>query len=496
MTGNLSPIVRGSVRLLLALAAALLVALASAAGAAVSAFSDRSRRPQQLRRDEYRRRPVLGSGLRPQAGRRHRPERWCVEDRRRLGSQLRAHQPGGVKCWGSNFGGALGGGADASGTTPVDVVGLTSGVSAVAVGEAHSCALTGAGGVKCWGFNLEGQVGDGTTSNRSTPVAVSGLQSGVTAIATGSYHSCALTGKGGVECWGDAYGSTPLKVPGLQGGVIAITAGFGHSCALTSGGGVKCWGSNGEGQLGDGTTSSARRRRCSRPQQRRDRDRRGRRAHLCAHDLGRRRVLGRRFPRRARRRNVDFRRPLDPVGVIGLSSGVTAITVGVEHSCALLNTGDVKCWGRDDFGQLGDQSACLRPVDTGRRRRLRRDRGDGIAHACVPVGKGLPRACGGDRRALRSRRRLQGHAHAAEVRQQSLRDSARPDSARCGEAVDARLQAAPPGQAPDRTCVDHLCAAVRCFHHGDRHDHARRSRIAARARASARRRRARCPRPT
>ena len=85
---------------------------------------------------------------------------------------------GGVKCWGDNEFGQLGDGTKIDRTTPVEVVGLSRGVRAIATGEAHTCALTDTGGVKCWGWNWDGQLGDGTSgegNDRSTPVEVVGF---------------------------------------------------------------------------------------------------------------------------------------------------------------------------------------------------------------------------------------------------------------------------------------------------------------------------------
>jgi len=195
------------------------------------------------------------------------------------------------------------------------------GISAVTAGGLHTCALMTANGVMCWGDNTDGQLGDGTTTQRLKPVAVSGLSSGVAAVAAGSNHTCALLTTGGAKCWGyNRYGQlgngtatgatepnpTPVDVSGLQSGVVAIAAGGAHTCALLDTGGVKCWGWNRRGQIGDGQD-------CSTSQCRR----------------------------------------LVPTDVTGLSSGVVAIAAGVYHNCALLSTGSVKCWGQNDAGQLG-----------------------------------------------------------------------------------------------------------------------------------------------
>jgi alpha-tubulin suppressor-like RCC1 family protein len=225
---------------------------------------------------------------------------------------------GGVQCWGESINDNLGNNSTQS-NVPVVVSGLASGsgVTALAAGWYHTCAVVN-GGVQCWGANRWGQLGNNSTTESHVPVPVSGLPSGsgVTAIAAGLDYTCAVV-DGGVQCWGDNSGgglgnnsttqsSVPLPVSGLASGsgVTAVAAGYAHTCAVVSGG-VQCWGDNTFGALGNNSTTQS---------------------------------------------NV-------PVPVAGLASGsgVTAIGAGTSHTCAVVN-GGVQCWGSDQHGQLGNNS--------------------------------------------------------------------------------------------------------------------------------------------
>jgi alpha-tubulin suppressor-like RCC1 family protein len=287
---------------------------------------------------------------------------------------------GGVLCWGQGFEGQLGTGGTLSYSLPVPVQGLSSGVAAIAAGGSHTCALTTAGGVKCWGSNFFGELGDGSGNDRYGPVDVRGLTSGVLAISAGGTTTCALLGAGGVKCWGGNYygelgngtigndSLVPVDVIGLPTDVVAVSASEDSACALTSTGGMKCWGLNVALQLGYQTTGSY----SSVPHDVDDLSSGvssmslGTGNHMCAvvsgggakcWGSGAYGMLG------------NGAAPLDSlaVDVVGLNASLAAIGTGDFHTCALTDAGGVKCWGANFQGQTGvgslDTTQYHTPVD-------------------------------------------------------------------------------------------------------------------------------------
>ena len=177
---------------------------------------------------------------------------------------------GTVLCWGNDEDGQLGDGTTVDSLTPVVVSGLAD-VLSVSLGTSSSCALTSGGAVFCWGSNVEGQIGDNRACGMRCPLPrqVSGFESGVAQVDSGGLHACALTDAGAVLCWGfnfdgqvgdgteDNIRIVPTQVFGLEDGVDAVSVGGGfrgHACALLADGTLRCWGDNDVGQVGDGTT--------------------------------------------------------------------------------------------------------------------------------------------------------------------------------------------------------------------------------------------------
>jgi alpha-tubulin suppressor-like RCC1 family protein len=220
-----------------------------------------------------------------------------------------------IYCWGNNQYGQLGDGTTINRTTPTAVAEPMFFVEAVVAGGGHTCAVESRAqtqmGVRCWGLNDQGQLGDGTTDNRQAPVSVPGL-SMVADASLGAFHTCAVTFDDGAWCWGSNLSgelgdgthtgrSSPVRVTGVEddSSPISIEVGAQHSCTAELNGWAYSWGYNHYGQVGDGTATD---------------------------------------------RSTGTR-------VMPLSK-VMQVSAGLKHTCAI-SDGEVYCWGGNSYGQAG-----------------------------------------------------------------------------------------------------------------------------------------------
>jgi alpha-tubulin suppressor-like RCC1 family protein len=218
-----------------------------------------------------------------------------------------------MACWGAGSNGQLGNGSFNDSSSAVTVSGLTDVISFSSKHD-HSCVVRSSGTVRCWGGNLIGQLGIGNRPDQNTPQTVAGLTN-VVQVAAGYYHTCALIADGTVQCWGDngvgqlaqslvSQSLTPVAVANLSG-VVSLSAGYGGTCAVIVDGTVRCWGTN----VGDGVSD-----------------------YFATGHF-----------------NVV------PVTVLGLNN-ITAISVGYYQTCALAAIGSISCWGKNEFGEVGNST--------------------------------------------------------------------------------------------------------------------------------------------
>lgn len=279
---------------------------------------------------------------------------------------------GRVRCWGARTVGQLGDGLPLVGSTatevltPADVPSVAS-ASQVATGDAHTCVLVGRGAVRCFGINDTGELGDGELERSSAARPVSGIEA-ATQIALGASHACARIADGAVACWGSNENAQlgtpasptlcggiecarePVEVPGLRD-VVEVALAGNRSCARLASGAVRCWGFFAEGVKRTPTAIAGLA------------DVRGialGRSHACAlrgdgsvwcWGEGGRGQIGRPVTTPCPRGPGVC--DLVPRAVPGLS-GVKTIAAGGDSTCALLEDGTIRCWGRNHHGQLGD----------------------------------------------------------------------------------------------------------------------------------------------
>jgi alpha-tubulin suppressor-like RCC1 family protein len=263
---------------------------------------------------------------------------------------------GTVACWGSGSYGQLGSGAFTGTTmsaTPVMVESL-SGVTAISAGGNHTCAIVSGGAVECWGYGGDGELGNGYTANSGTPVQVSGL-TGVIALGSGEYFGCALLSGGTASCWGDnSYGQigdgtttteawTPVTISTVTG-ATAIGVGSYAACTVMSDGSVDCWGANFSGHSTPAPVSGVTGAQSLGL---------GYEDYCAVLSGGTALCWG--ANNWAQLGEGNTAAVSTPTAVSGLTSA-TAIAMGFYHACALLSGGGVDCWGRGDNGQLGNGS--------------------------------------------------------------------------------------------------------------------------------------------
>ena len=229
---------------------------------------------------------------------------------------------GSISCWGANLYGQLGIGSNVSSPPTLVDIGLNNTAVAITAGKSHTCIIDDNASVLCWGYNNHGQLGDGTTTTRQSPVSVNlGVNRSAVAISAGESHTCAVTDDEAIMCWGyNNHGqlgdgtflskNSPIVVSVTNlNPVVSISSGRHHTCVLFSDSTLGCWGWNDRGQLGDGTTTSQ-----------------------------------------------------TTLTQTNINANATALTTGDKHSCAILDNASLMCWGDNINGQLGINSTTNNPT--------------------------------------------------------------------------------------------------------------------------------------
>ena len=278
-------------------------------------------------------------------------------------------QTGSVSCWGDNSRGQIGDGTTTLRPQATPVVGLSAKVTQLALTYQSSCALLETGAVQCWGGNTQGELGVGQTAkiNQSTsPISVVLLNNvTIKRLVSGRQHLCGITNSDTLVCWGwndsgqlglnnTAAQFIPMVVTSVGSGIQQVAAGYGHSCAVRASDTV-CWGDNSKGQLGDGTTTSS-----SLPVVVTDLSGVTELAlgkeHSCATKSSNDTMCWGSRQAGQTAQSIDAVLLDKTPVVVGGLTGKHSISAGDFHSCSISDGGAAKCWGKNDLGQLGDDT--------------------------------------------------------------------------------------------------------------------------------------------
>ncbi len=282
-----------------------------------------------------------------------------------------------AKCWGANWAGQIGDNTTTNRLYPVDVFNLKD-ITSLTTGGHHTCALLSDHSLQCWGNNSRGQLGDGTNVNKLIPTTISELGNQVVAVAAGTLHTCAIVKNDAnqqiVKCWGDnrqgqlgdnSYTNRkkPVATIDLNANAVAIAAGDQHTCVILENGTVKCWGGNSYGQLGNGDTTNK-----SFPVTVSDltnvKNIITGEGHTCA-KLADNSMYCWGLNNHGQLGIDDTVNRTIPTQIITLTDQVELVATGSNHICVtVLNQNSLKCWGKNDLGQLGIGSTndVLRPT--------------------------------------------------------------------------------------------------------------------------------------
>lgn len=221
---------------------------------------------------------------------------------------------GQIKCWGANFQGQIGNGTQSPAVVNPTTIDLSTSYKFVTAGSEHSCGITTAGKLKCWGYNFRGELGDGTNNLSSIPISIDAGENYIS-VSAGQDFTCAVTANGQLKCWGDgayrklgtgntANQSLPTNID-IGTKYVEVNVGGSHACALTESHQIKCWGRNSHGQVGNGLQNGA-----------------------------------------------DVSTP----ELIDASTQYVTIGVGYVHTCGLTQNQQIKCWGLNNIGQMGNNA--------------------------------------------------------------------------------------------------------------------------------------------